>query len=364
MKFIDELTIQVKAGKGGDGCCSFRREKFIPFGGPDGGNGGNGGDIYLRATLRLNTLVDLNYRKEYKADKGQSGSGNLRSGKFGENLIIDVPIGTIVWENDTGEMIGDLIEEDQLLLVAQGGQGGLGNHNFKSSINRAPRKIIKGSLGEERNLRLELRLLADVGLLGFPNVGKSTFISKVSAAKPKIADYPFTTIKPHLGMVRCNGGSFVIADIPGILEGASAGVGLGIRFLKHLSRNKLLLHMVDLSTCLPDVYLEEDFNDYDNLIVENLISQIKVIETELKTYNDIQLNNIVRWIVINKIDILTMNKLSNIIKKIANYNIANRVDDNINVIKELKNTKIYWISAVSGNGVQQLCNDIMVYLGV
>ena len=346
MKFIDEVTIHVQAGKGGDGCCSFRREKFIPWGGPDGGDGGDGGDIFLQATSRLHTLVDLNYKKDYQAEKGKSGSGSLCSGKSGENLTIEVPIGTVVWEYDTEEMIGDLIQDGQLLLVAKGGRGGLGNHHFKTSTNRSPRRIIKGTLGDERNLRLELRLLADVGLLGFPNAGKSTLISKVTAAKPKIADYPFTTMNPHLGVVKVGDTSFVMADVPGLLEGASSGVGLGIRFLKHLSRTKLLLHMVDLS-----VSLEQASND-EIIIAKNLIKQINIIELELKKYNDSKLNNTVRWIIINKIDLLNREQLNIIIEE---FNKLKNINQNI--------VKIFWISGVSGIGINELCKNIVGYLG-
>lgn len=353
MKFIDEVTIHVQAGKGGDGCCSFRREKFIPWGGPDGGDGGHGGHVYLKATSRLHTLVDLNYKKDYQAEKGKSGSGSLCSGKSGEHLIIEVPVGTVVWEHDTNEIIGDLIQDSQVLLVANGGRGGLGNHHFKSSTNRSPRKIIKGELGDERNLKLELRLLADVGLLGFPNAGKSTLISKVTAAKPKIADYPFTTMNPHLGVVKVGDSSFVMADVPGLLEGASSGTGLGIRFLKHLSRTRLLLHMVDLSVSLnykPDLNDNSVINEF--IVAKNLIEQINIIENELEKYNDQQLTSTVRWIVINKIDLLMPEKLQTIITEFNKLKTTNQ-----NIIK------IFWISAVSMTGVNELCKNIMGYLG-
>lgn len=356
MKFIDEVTIHVQAGKGGDGCCSFRREKFIPFGGPDGGNGGKGGDIYLKATSRLATLVDLNYNKIHHSPKGRSGSGNLRSGKSGEDLIIQVPVGTIVWDHNSKEIIGDLITDDQLLLVAKGGQGGIGNHHFKSSTNRAPRKITKGTLGETRILRLELRLLADVGLLGFPNAGKSTLISKVSAAKPRIADYPFTTIEPNLGVVKVGNSSFVMADIPGILEGAAAGVGLGIRFLRHLSRNRLLLHIVDLASSLnlgSDLEIEN--------IINNLIKQIMIINHEISYYDDINLNNITRWIVINKIDLLNPNQLEALKNQLAEY-IKNFSGSNNFNSTQFKDLKIFWISAVNGAGINNLCIEILNYL--
>jgi GTP-binding protein len=342
MKFIDEVTVHIQAGKGGDGCCSFRREKFIPFGGPDGGNGGNGGDIYLQATSRLHTLVDLNYKKSYKAENGKAGSGSLCTGKSGEHLVIRVPIGTIAKEADTGEIIGDLIEDQQVVLVAKGGQGGLGNYNFKSSTNRAPRKIIKGTLGDERNLHLELKLLADVGLLGFPNAGKSSLISKVSSAKPKIADYPFTTINPHLGVVKVDDTSFVMADVPGLLEGAASGVGLGIRFLKHLSRTALLLHVVDLAAALSDP-------PNSDIILDNLIKQINIIEQELEKYQDPELTVKTRWIAINKVDLLSKEQLNKLSKKLLNNK---------------KYNKIFWISAVSGFGINELCKEIIKHLRV
>ncbi|MGD0465170.1 MAG: Obg family GTPase CgtA [Gammaproteobacteria bacterium] len=344
MKFIDEVTVHIQAGKGGDGCCSFRREKFIPFGGPDGGNGGNGGDIYLQATSRLHTLVDLNYKKSYKAENGKAGSGSLCTGKSGEHLVIRVPIGTIAKEADTGEIIGDLIEDQQVVLVAKGGQGGLGNYNFKSSTNRAPRKIIKGTLGDERNLHLELKLLADVGLLGFPNAGKSSLISKVSSAKPKIADYPFTTINPHLGVVKVDDTSFVMADVPGLLEGAASGVGLGIRFLKHLSRTALLLHVVDLAAALSDP-------PNSDIILDNLIKQINIIEQELEKYQDPELTVKTRWIAINKVDLLSKEQLNKLSKKLLNN-------------KKYNKNKIFWISAVSGFGINELCKEIIKHLRV
>lgn len=342
MKFIDEVTVHVHAGKGGDGCCSFRREKFIPFGGPDGGDGGSGGDVYLQATSRLHTLVDLNYRKSYKAEKGRAGSGNLRSGKSGKHLIINVPIGTIVKEENTGEIIGDLTSDQQLLLVAKGGQGGLGNHHFKSSTNRAPRKIIKGSIGDEHNLHLELKLLADVGLLGFPNAGKSSLISKISSAKPKIANYPFTTINPHLGVVKIGNASFVMADIPGLLEGASQGIGLGIRFLKHLSRTALLLHMVDLAACL-----------HNDSLLENIVHQINVINKELALYKDPALKTKPRWLIINKVDLLDPQKLVTLSKQLSKHK-------NIKIHKY----KIFWISTINKMGISELCKEIVQHIQI
>src|SRR5210317_1407220 len=248
MKFVDEASIHVIAGKGGDGSASFRREKYIPFGGPDGGDGGDGGSIYLEGDSGLNTLVDFRHRRIYKAENGVQGKGQERYGKKGEDIYIRVPLGTIVSDENTGLTLGDVTEHGQHLLVARGGKGGLGNVHFKSSTNRAPRKFTPGEPGEEFQLHLELKVLADVGLLGFPNAGKSTLISTVSAARPKVADYPFTTLYPNLGVVRIDvERSFVIADIPGLIEGAAEGTGLGIQFLKHLQRTRLLLHLVDLA---------------------------------------------------------------------------------------------------------------------
>lgn len=248
MKFIDEVKIHVKSGDGGRGCLSFRREKFIPDGGPDGGDGGRGGDIVLRVDEGLGTLLDLRYKKEYKAQRGGHGMGKNRHGKNGEDLEIRVPPGVLVYDAETGELLADLKSGDQDLIVVRGGMGGRGNARFATSTNRAPRHVQPGIEGEERWLRLELKLLADVGLLGLPNAGKSTLISAVSAARPKIADYPFTTLVPNLGVVRCGGfKTFVMADIPGLIEGASEGHGLGTRFLRHVERTDLFLHLVDLS---------------------------------------------------------------------------------------------------------------------
>ena len=248
MKFVDEVTIRVKAGDGGNGCVSFRREKYIEFGGPNGGDGGDGGDVYLVAEQNLNTLVDFRHERYYEAQRGENGMGNQMTGRRGEDREISVPVGTVVYDNETGELIGDLTSAGQKLLVAKGGWHGLGNLRYKSSTNRAPRQSKPGTPGELRTLRLELKLLADVGLLGLPNAGKSTLISAVSAARPKIADYPFTTLYPNLGVVRVGAlQSFVMADIPGLIEGAAEGAGLGIQFLRHLSRTSLLLHVVDIA---------------------------------------------------------------------------------------------------------------------
>ncbi len=288
MKFVDEAQIRVSAGDGGNGCVSFRREKFIPFGGPDGGDGGNGGSVWLVADEGLNTLVDFRHMRAFKAPRGQGGMGSQMYGKGGEDIEVRVPVGTIVTNVDTDEVIGDLTAHGQRLKVAQGGRGGLGNIHFKSSVNRAPRKSTPGTPGEVRELKLELRLLADVGLLGFPNAGKSTFIRAVSAATPRVADYPFTTLHPNLGVVRIGTDqSFVIADIPGIIEGAADGAGLGIQFLRHVSRTSLLLHVVDIQPI--------DGSDP--------VEQVRAIEHELQEF-DAELVERPRWLIINKSDVI------------------------------------------------------------
>jgi GTP-binding protein len=248
MKFVDEASITIEAGKGGNGCLSFRREKYVPRGGPDGGDGGDGGSIFVEADSGLNTLIDYRFTRHYKAQNGEGGMGRCCTGSKGEDLILKVPVGTTVVDVDTDEVLADLTTIGQVEKIAQGGWHGLGNTRFKSSVNRAPRQVTKGSDGELRNVRLELRVLADVGLLGLPNAGKSTLIRSISAAKPKVANYPFTTLVPNLGVVRTEAHrSFVVADIPGIIEGAAEGAGLGIRFLKHLARNRALLHIVDMA---------------------------------------------------------------------------------------------------------------------
>ena len=289
MKFVDEANITVIAGNGGDGSASFRREKFIPFGGPDGGDGGRGGSVYLEGDSGLNTLVDFRHLRKYKAQNGQGGSGRQMTGRSGEDITIRVPLGTMVTNADTGESMGDVTEHKQLLLVAKGGRGGLGNVHFKSSTNRAPRRTVPGSEGETFDLHFELKVLADVGLLGFPNAGKSTLISNVSAARPKVADYPFTTLYPNLGVVRIDTDrSFVIADIPGIIEGAAEGAGLGIQFLKHLQRTRLLLQLVDLAPLAEDV---------------DAASQVRLLEKELARF-DPGLMDKPRWLVFTKADLL------------------------------------------------------------
>lgn len=288
MKFVDEAIIKVAAGKGGNGCMSFRREKCEPMGGPNGGDGGDGGSVYLTAKEGLNTLIDFRYQREFKAQDGQAGMGANCTGKKGDDLIIQVPVGTMVYEADTGELLGDINHANEQLIVAQGGFHGLGNTRYKSSVNRAPRKTTNGTPGETRSLRLELRVLADVGLLGFPNAGKSTLIRAVSSAKPKVADYPFTTLHPNLGVVSTSPHkSFVMADIPGLIEGASEGAGLGVQFLKHLSRTCILLHVIDIAP----------------LDGSNPVDAAKAIINELAAYNPDLLNK-PRWLVFNKIDMI------------------------------------------------------------
>ncbi len=289
MKFVDEAEIRVHAGNGGNGSVSFRREKFIPFGGPDGGDGGDGGSVWLAADENLNTLVDFRHQRVYRAGRGENGMGRQMFGKNGTDLEIRVPVGTVVVNVDTEEVIGDLTAHGQRLKVAQGGEGGKGNVHFKSSVNRAPRRATPGTPGEVRELRLELKLLADVGLLGFPNAGKSTFIRAVSAATPRVADYPFTTLHPNLGVVRIETDkSFVIADIPGLIEGAAEGAGLGIQFLKHVARTRLLLHLVDMAP------LDGETNP---------VEQVRAIEQELKKFDPALLKR-PRWLVLNKVDLL------------------------------------------------------------
>jgi len=289
MKFVDEAEITVHAGNGGNGCVSFRREKFIPLGGPDGGNGGDGGDVWLLADEGLNTLIDFRHERTFRAQRGENGMGRQMAGKDGEDCIIRVPVGTSIINVDTEEIIGDLIRHGERLKVAVGGHGGAGNTVFKSSVNRSPRKATPGTEGEVRELRMELKVLADVGLLGFPNAGKSTFIRAVSAATPRVADYPFTTLQPHLGVVRIGPDqSFVIADIPGLIEGAAEGAGLGIQFLKHVSRTRLLLHLVDMAP------LDDDVDP---------VAQVRAIEEELQKF-DPELLKRPRWLVFNKADLM------------------------------------------------------------
>lgn len=292
MKLVDEAEIKVIAGNGGNGCIGFRREKFIPLGGPDGGDGGAGGSVWLVADENVNTLVDFRHQKQFRAQRGENGMGRQAYGKGGDDLVIVVPVGTVVTNVETDEIIGDLVAHGDRLLVAHGGKGGLGNMHFKSSINRTPRKALPGLPGEERELKLELKLLADVGLLGFPNAGKSTLIRAVSAATPKVADYPFTTLYPNLGVVSVEAHrSFVIADIPGLIEGAADGAGLGAQFLRHLQRTRLLLHLVDVAPMEGGV---EGVTPAE---------QVRAIENELRKH-DPELLDKPRWLVLNKADLL------------------------------------------------------------
>jgi GTPase len=330
MKFVDEAKIKVEAGKGGNGCLSFRREKFIPRGGPDGGDGGDGGSVYFQANGDLNTLVDYRYMRHYKAENGQGGMGANCSGKKGEDLTLQVPVGTMVYDAETDELLADIKEPGIPVLIAQGGFHGLGNTRYKSSINRAPRQISQGSDGELRQLRLELRVFADVGLLGLPNAGKSTLIRAVSSSKAKVADYPFTTLHPGLGVVSVSmHKSFVMADIPGLIEGAAMGAGLGHRFLKHLSRTCILLHVIDA--------VPLDGSD-------PVVSALAIIN-ELKAYNP-ELLNKPRWLVLNKMDMLPDEESRNACIK--------HIVDGL----EWKD-KVFPIAAISGEGTQQLCYSLM-----
>ncbi len=304
MKFVDEVKITVQAGNGGHGCLSFRREKFIPMGGPNGGDGGDGGNVFLMADENLNTLVDYRYSRTFKAKNGEGGGGADCTGRTGEDLFLKVPVGTIVFDTTTDERLGELLEAGQALLVVKGGFRGFGNLHFKTSTNRAPRKFTKGRIGEVRELRLELKILADVGLLGLPNAGKSTLIRAISAAVPKVADYPFTTMHPHLGVVKIGKyQSFVVADIPGVIEGAAEGAGLGIQFLKHLSRTRIILHMVDLCPFEGEV-----------------VDQILIVQEELKKFSE-DLCSKERWLVFNKADLLDESEreiqVSEVLRQIA-----------------------------------------------
>ncbi|MFN7550054.1 MAG: Obg family GTPase CgtA [Pseudomonadota bacterium] len=333
MKFVDEAEITVTAGAGGNGAISFRREKFIPFGGPDGGDGGKGGDVWLVADEGLNTLIDFRPQRVFRARRGGNGMGRQMTGPGGEDEFIRVPVGTSVVNVSTEEEIGDLTAHGQRLLVARGGDGGRGNIHFKSSTNRAPRKSTPGYPGEERLIRLELKLLADVGLLGFPNAGKSTFIRAVSAARPRVADYPFTTLHPNLGVVRIETDrSFVVADIPGIIEGAAEGAGLGIQFLKHVMRTRLLLHLVDMAPA------DESIDP---------AAQVRVIVKELKAF-DAELATRPRWLVFNKADLLPADEAKA------------RAKD---LVRRLR-WKGPWflVSAATGEGTREVCFKVMEFL--
>ena len=327
MKFVDEVEIEVKAGKGGNGIASFRREKYIEFGGPDGGDGGDGGNIYLKGTKNLNTLADFRTKKKFDAQNGENGMGKNKTGKNGEDLDILVPLGTIVCNAESGLKISELIEDDQRLLVAKGGKHGFGNLRFKSSTNRAPRKFTKGALGEELNLKLELRLLADAGFLGKPNVGKSSLMRAMTKAKPKVANYPFTTLNPSLGVVDIGyGESYVIADIPGLIEGAAEGIGLGTQFLKHLSRTNILLHVIDIQ----------------NFGCEGKINDLTSINNELEKF-DVKLANKRQYLIFNKVDLLDNTELEEKKKYILNY---------------YDEKEVFFTSAVGNIGIEDLKKKI------
>jgi GTP-binding protein len=332
MKFVDEASIKVFAGKGGNGCLSFRREKYVARGGPDGGDGGDGGSVIMEADDALNTMVDYRFQRTYRAENGEPGRGRNCTGRSGRDLVLKVPVGTTILDEDTGEVLGDLSADGQQLVVAQGGYHGLGNTRFKSSTNRAPRQTTPGTEGEQRSLKLELKVLADVGLLGLPNAGKSTLIRAVSAARPKVADYPFTTLVPNLGVVKVEAHrSFVVADIPGLIEGASEGAGLGIRFLKHLTRNRILLHLVDMAP----------FDGSDP--AEAALSIVRELERFSPTLASRE-----RWLVLNKCDLLDEETLD-----------ARRRA----VIDALDwQGPVYAIAAISGQGTDALCGDLMSYL--
>jgi GTPase len=329
MKFVDEATIRVEAGNGGDGVLSFRREKFVPMGGPDGGDGGLGGSVYLIGDAGLNTLSDFRHTRVFRAAHGEKGGGQDRSGRGGADKFIRVPLGTRIEDADTGELIGEITKHGEQILVAHGGKGGLGNARFKSSTNRAPRKTVPGTPGERRELKFELQVLADIGLLGMPNAGKSTFLRQVTEARPKVADYPFTTLHPNLGVVRLGTDrSFVIADIPGLIEGAAEGAGLGIQFLRHLSRTRILMHLVDIAP-------GDDEAD--------VVQHIKSIVGELKKFSPV-LAARERWLVFNKVDLLFE-------------------DDRAARVKALTQRlrwkgPTYGISAATGEGCQELIQNL------
>jgi GTPase len=333
MKFVDEARMRVHAGNGGRGCVSFRREKFVPFGGPDGGDGGLGGSVYLRAAEGINTLADFRVERTFRAKSGEGGSGNDCTGRGGDDLYVAVPIGTTVSDDETGEQLGDLLRHGQTLLVARGGKGGWGNARYKTSTNRAPRQFGPGLPGEKRLLALEMKVIADVGLLGLPNAGKSTLIRAVSAARPKVADYPFTTLHPNLGVVSVGQHrSFVMADIPGLIEGAAEGAGLGIRFLKHLQRTRVLLHLVDIAPPDPEADPVKD--------ARAIVGELKKFSKELATKP--------RWLVLNKLDLLPEDE--------ADERCAQ-------IVRRLRwKGPTFRISGVTGQGTKELIQAVMRYL--
>jgi GTP-binding protein len=333
MKFVDEARVKVQAGNGGRGCASFRREKFVPFGGPDGGDGGHGGSVWLKAVPGINTLADFRVERTYRAPHGTAGSGNDRTGAAGADLYVSLPVGTVVRDSDTGEQLGDLATVGDELLVARGGKGGWGNTRFKSSTNRTPRQFGPGLPGEKRQLELEMKVIADVGLLGMPNAGKSTLIRAVSHARPKVADYPFTTLYPNLGVVSAGDQrSFVMADIPGLIEGAAEGAGLGIRFLKHLQRTRLLLHLVDIAPLDPQV---------------DPVKEVRSIVAELKKFSA-DLTAKPRWLLLNKSDLLPPEEA------------AARAKD---IVRRLRfRGPHFLISGATGAGTPQLVQAVMTFL--
>ena len=320
MKFIDEAKIFIKSGDGGDGCLSFRREKYIEFGGPDGGNGGKGGDIVIEGTKSLNTLVDYRFQKHFKAQKGRGGAGRNRTGAAGKDMILKIPVGTEILQDD--EILADIVNDEKMILFP-GGEGGKGNINFKSSTNRAPRKTTPGEKGYEAEVVLRLKILADAGLVGFPNAGKSSLLRKISAAKPKVADYPFATLEPKLGVVRKGDEEIVVADIPGLIEDAHVGSGLGFKFLKHIERCHSLIHVIDITN-------------------EDLVKSYNTIINELKSYDE-DLVNKNKIIVLNKCDLLKKEEIDKI-----------RID-----FENFINLKIHLISTISGEGIDQLINEIL-----
>lgn len=347
MKFIDEARIEVTGGNGGNGSASMRREKFIPRGGPDGGDGGHGGSIYAVADKDINTLVDYRFVKQYRGKHGENGRGAQCYGKGADDIFLRMPVGTVICDNETGELVADLTHDGQQALIAKGGKGGLGNMRFKSSVNRAPRQFTYGEEGQQRELKLELKVLADIGLLGMPNAGKSTFIRQISAAKPKVADYPFTTLHPNLGVVRIDENrSFVVADIPGLIEGAAEGAGLGHRFLKHLARTGILLHLVDLAPFSEEV---------------DPVYEARAIVEELRKYDE-HLYQKPRWLVLNKLDMLSEDERQERIAAFLEAFEWPKVEVDPYAEFDLTVPRVYTISGLTGEGCQQLCRDIMTYL--
>ena len=325
MKFLDEAKIHLKAGDGGSGCVSFRREKFVEFGGPDGGDGGKGGDIYFKAVENLNTLIDFRYKQHFKAENGKHGAGRNRTGTSGKNIVIKVPIGTVIMDAEKSVTYKDLAEKDDQILIVQGGGGGVGNYKFKSSTNQAPKKFTKGKQGDELWVWLRLKLIADVGLIGLPNAGKSTLLSKLSNARPKIGDYPFTTLKPQLGLLRYDEGDLTIADLPGLISGASKGVGLGLKFLAHIERCKILVHVCDISV------------SHD----EELIGNYKSIRKEINTYSEL---------VSKKKEILVLSKCD----LVNNETIKKR----INILDNLSESDKFLVSSLEQRGISKLKNNL------